>query len=80
MSLLSARMKIQSKIRRWSVHNMSPIISLWGFFQTLKGSSLCSQWSDLAEFDDDDDDCFKVTWQRGKGATPGRISKSSEIL
>ena len=27
-----------------------PIISLWGFFQTLKGSLLRSPWSDLAEF------------------------------
>ena len=27
-----------------------PLISLWRFFQTLKGSLLCSPWSDLAEF------------------------------
>ena len=26
-----------------------PIISLWEFFQTLKGSLLCSPWSNLAE-------------------------------
>ena len=26
------------------------IISLWDFFQTLKGSQLRSPWSDLAEF------------------------------
>ena len=27
-----------------------PIISLWEFFQTLKGSKLHRTWSDLAEF------------------------------
>ena len=29
---------------------ISPIISPWGFFQTLKGSLLRSPWSDLADF------------------------------
>ena len=33
-----------------SFHKISPIISLWGFFQTLKGSLLHSPWSNLAEF------------------------------
>ena len=27
-----------------------PIISLWEFLLTLKGSYLCCPWSDLAEF------------------------------
>ena len=38
--LLSARMKKinpKMKVLEWS-HNISPIISLWGFFQMLKGS------------------------------------------
>ena len=30
--------------------SFSPIISLWDFFQTLKGSQLRSPWSDLTEF------------------------------
>ena len=40
MSLLPARMRmIDSKMKElYSVHKISPIISLWGFFQTLKGS------------------------------------------
>ena len=33
-----------------SGHNISPIISLWGYFQTLRGSLLISHWSNLAEF------------------------------
>ena len=37
--LLSARMKkIHPKMKVLGGHNISPIISLWGFFQTLKGS------------------------------------------
>ena len=40
MSSLPARMRmIESKMKELSsVHKISPIISLWGFFQTLKGS------------------------------------------
>ena len=39
MSLLPARMRmIKSKMKELEVHKISPIISLWGFFQTLKGS------------------------------------------
>ena len=39
MSLLPARMKkIQSKMQALECSKISPIISLWGFFQTLKGS------------------------------------------
>ena len=32
------------------VYNISPIIKIWGFFKTIKGSLLCSSCSDLAEF------------------------------
>ena len=32
-----------------SGNTIFPIISLWGFFQTLKGSLLCSWLTDLAE-------------------------------
>ena len=47
MSSLPARMRmIYSKMKERG----SPIISLWGFFQTLKGSKLPSPWSDLTEF------------------------------
>ena len=35
---------------RKSGNTVFPIISIWGFFQTLKGSLLRSLWSDLAEF------------------------------
>ena len=38
--------KIEST--EWSQH--SPIISLWGFFQTLKVRLLISPWLDPAEF------------------------------
>ena len=39
MSLLPARMRmIKSKMKELDVHKISPIISLWGFFQSLKGS------------------------------------------
>ena len=39
MSSLPARMRmIESKMKKLSVHKITPIISLWGFFQTLKGS------------------------------------------
>ena len=39
MSSLPARMRlIKSKMKELSVHKISPIISLWGFFQTFKGS------------------------------------------
>ena len=51
MSSLPARMKmIEAKMKEleWSQH--FPIISLWEFFQSLKGSYLRSLWSDLAEF------------------------------
>ena len=48
MSSLPARIKmIDSKMK---VLECSPIISLWGFLQTLKGSKLRSPWSNLAEF------------------------------
>ena len=37
--VLSARMKkIHQKMKFLERYNISPIISLWGFFQTLKGS------------------------------------------
>ena len=38
------------KWRLLSVHVISPIISLWGFFQMLKGSLIRSPCSDLAKF------------------------------
>ena len=38
------------KWKHLSGHNNSPIISLWGFFKTLKGSSLLSPKSGLAKF------------------------------
>ena len=38
------------KFESRSGHNISPFISLWGFFQTLKGSSPQSPRSDLAKF------------------------------
>ena len=39
MSLFPAKMKmIQSKMKELEWHNIFPIISLWGFFQMLKGS------------------------------------------
>ena len=53
MSLLHARMMvIQLKLKglQQSVQNTSPILSLWGFFQTLKGSKVCCSGSDLAKF------------------------------
>ena len=51
MPLFPAIMKkIQLKMKALDVHNISPIVSQWGFFQTLKGSLLRSPWSDLAEF------------------------------
>ena len=39
MSSLPARMRmIDSKMKELSGHKISPIISLWGFFKSLKGS------------------------------------------
>ena len=39
MSFLPARMRmIESKMKELECSQSSPIISLWGFFQTLKGS------------------------------------------
>ena len=38
MSRLLARMRMIDSKMKESVHKISPIISLWGFFQTLKGS------------------------------------------
>ena len=32
-------------------HNISPIISLWGFFKMLRGSLLLSPWSILPNFE-----------------------------
>ena len=29
---------------------MSPIVSIWGIFQALKGSFIYSPWTDLTEF------------------------------
>ena len=42
-------MMIRSKMNELAWRHNIPIISLWEIFQTLKGSLLCSQWSDLAE-------------------------------
>ena len=53
MSLLPTRMKmIHTKMKEleWSQH--FPIISIWEFFKTLKGSILHSPWSDLVQFPD----------------------------
>ena len=38
MSSLPARMRMIDSKMKESVHKISPIISLWGFFQTIKGS------------------------------------------
>ena len=39
MSSLPARMRmIDSKLKELEFYKISPILSLWGFFQTLKGS------------------------------------------
>ena len=40
---------IQSKMNKLAWRQHFPIISLWQIFLMLKGSWLCSQWSDLAE-------------------------------
>ena len=40
------------KWRHLSAHNISPIISLWRVFHTLKSSYLCRPWSDLAKLQD----------------------------
>ena len=51
MSSLPARMKmIESKMKELEWSYIFPIISLWEFFLTLKGSLLHSPWSDLVEF------------------------------
>ena len=42
-------MMIRSKMNALAWREHFPIISLWEIFKTLKGSYLCSQWSDLAE-------------------------------
>ena len=50
-SSLPASMKMiwpRTAERTWQ--HRFPIIRLWGFVQTLKGSLLCSRWSDLTEF------------------------------
>ena len=44
-------MKIHPKMKGHNgAYTISSIISLWGFFQTLKGSELRSPWLDLTEF------------------------------
>ena len=38
------------KKKALEIENIFSIISLWGFFQTIKGSLLPSPWSDLDDF------------------------------
>ena len=42
----------------WGKVTIFPIISLWGFFQTLKGSQLPRWWSDLVQFDSSELSCI----------------------
>ena len=51
MSFSNARTKmIHSKMKGLELSQYFPIISLWRFFQMLKGSLLRNPWSDLAKF------------------------------
>ena len=51
MSSLPARLRmIESNMKELACSQDFSHISLWGFFQTLKGSQLHKPWSDLTEF------------------------------
>ena len=49
-NILSKMMAIECSQHFSHCKSISPILSLWGIFQTFKGSLLRSPWSDLAKF------------------------------